>query len=325
MKQITVGKLVERINQNFQQPFLLKVSDQTSLESNITEPYINRPGLALTGYLERFTNNRIQIFGDPEMGYLQTLNKDLAYRRLDKIFKHNIPCIIVSKGNSIPYFMEHLANQNNIPLLKTYLSTDDIIKKLLFHLQRIFAPFTIEHSTFIDVFGIGVLLIGKSGVGKSECALDLIERGHRLVTDDSTRLTLVEENVLMGTSVSEDGFFMEIRGVGIIDIQRMFGIQAVETRKRVAMIVELIPYDPETNYDAISIERVDNRKFKTILKTNVPLIQLPVTPGKNMSVVVETAVLNYMLSLHGYNAAATFIKKQKSHLNKSSTDGRDHG
>lgn len=314
MKKITVNELVEIFNEKQNSTFF-KVTNEETFNSVITDPFINRPGLALSGYMERFTNKRIQIFGDPEIGYLQSIDSDIAYERVKNIFKYLIPCVVVSKGNSVPRFMEFLGNQNNIPIIKTNLSTDDIIKKLLYRLQRIFAPSTVEHSTYINIFGLGVLLIGKSGVGKSECALDLIERGHKLIADDSTKITLVEDNVLMGTSTFSDGFFMEIRGVGIIDIQRMFGIQAIEKRKRISMVVELIPYSPDANYDFITVERIDNKKFKKYLKTNIPLIQLPVTPGKNMSVIVETAVLNYMLANYGYSAAENFIQIQNKTIN----------
>ncbi len=316
MKKIRVNELLQIINKPESSSVLIKVTKENTFENEIIEPFINRPGLALTGYLERFTHQRIQIFGDPEIGYLNNLDRETAYDRLEKIFKYNIPCFIVSKGNSVPKYMEYLGNQANIPILKTALATDSIIKKLSFHLQRIFAPFVIEHSTFIDVYGIGVLLIGKSGVGKSECALDLIERGHRLITDDSTKITLVEEEVLMGSSINDLTFFMEIRGVGIIDIQRMFGIQAVEKRKRISIVIELLPYNPDKNYDAVVYERLDNKRFKKILNTSIPLMQLPVSPGKNMSIVVETAVLNFMLQTYGYNAANRFMENQLERIKK---------
>jgi len=309
MKKITVQELFETLEKD---NIFNKVTDEKTFSTVISNPYINRPGLALSGYFERFSYDRVQILGDPEVGYIQSSSKDDVYEKMKRMFTYNIPCLFFSKGNTVPQFITILANESNIPIIQTPISTDNLIKAISQKLDAVFSPRTIEHSTFMDIYGAGVLITGKSGVGKSESALDLIERGHRLVCDDSTSITKLSNGSLEGTSTREDRSFMEIRGIGIVDIQKMFGIQAIRKKKGLDMIIELIPYNTNRNYDTINTERLDNKKFKNLLQSPIPLFQLPVSPGKNMSILIETAVLNFLTISFGYDAAKTYIEKQKN-------------
>ncbi len=309
MKKITTQELFELLEK---ENIFNKVTDEKTFSTIISNPYINRPGLALSGYLERFSYDRVQILGDPEVGYIQSSTKEEIYDKLKKVFTYSIPCLFFSKGNTVPQYITILANESNIPIIQTPISTDSLIRMISQKLDAVFCPRTIEHSTFMDIYGAGVLIIGKSGVGKSESALDLIERGHRLICDDSTSITKLSNGVLEGASTREDMSFMEIRGIGIVDIQKMFGIQAVRKKKSLEMIIELIPYNANRNYDSVNTERLDNKKFKNLLQTPVPLFQLPVSPGKNMSILIETAVLNFLTISFGYDAAKTYIEKQKN-------------
>ncbi len=309
MKKITTQELFEILEK---ENIFNKVTDEKTFSTIISNPYINRPGLALSGYLERFSYNRVQILGDPEVGYIQSSSKEDIYDKLKQVFTYSIPCLFFSKGNTVPQYITILANESNIPIIQTPLSTDNLIRLITQKLDTIFCPRTIEHSTFMDIYGAGVLIIGKSGVGKSESALDLIERGHRLVCDDSTSIAKLSNGQLEGASTREDRSFMEIRGIGIVDIQKMFGIQAIRKKKTLDMIIELIPYSTNRNYDSVNTERLDNKKFKNLLQTPVPLFQLPVSPGKNMSILIETAVLNFLTISFGYDAAQTYIQKQKN-------------
>ncbi len=309
MKKLTTQELFDILGKDL---ILSKITDEKTFSTVITNPYINRPGLALTGYFERFSYDRVQILGDPEVGYIQRCAKDKMYDVLKKMFTYNIPCLFFSKGNTVPSYITILANESNIPIIQTPTSTDDLMNLLSQKLGIFFSPRTIEHSTFLDIYGAGVLITGKSGVGKSESALDLIERGHRLVCDDSTSISRMPNGTLIGTSTREDSSFMEIRGIGIVDIQKMFGIQAIKNKKTLHMIIELVPYNVNKNYDSINTERLDNKKFRSILQVPVPLFQLPVSPGKNMSILIETAVLNFLSISMGYDAAKTYIEKQKN-------------
>ncbi len=308
MKKITTLGLFEILEK---ENIFSKVTDEKTFSTIISGPYINRPGLALSGYFERFSYDRVQILGDPEVGYIQSSSKDEIYENIKRMFTYSIPCLFFCKGNTVPQFITILANESNIPIIQTPLSTDLLIKTINQKMNEIFCPRTIEHSTFMDIYGAGVLITGKSGVGKSESALDLIERGHRLVCDDSTSISKLSNDTLEGTSTREDRSFMEIRGIGIVNIQKMFGIQAIRKKKKLDMIIELIPYNTNRNYDTINTERLDNKKFKTLLQTPIPLFQLPVSPGKNMSILIETAVLNFLTTSFGYDAAKTYIEKQK--------------
>ena len=269
MKNITTQELFEILEK---ENIFSKVTDEKTFSTVITNPYITRPGLPLSGYFERFSYDRVQVFGDPEIGYIQSSSQDEIYEKIKRMFTYSIPCLFFSKGNTVPQFITILANESNIPIIQTPISTDNLIKLISQKLDEVFCPRATEHSTFMDIYGAGVLIIGKSGVGKSESALDLIERGHRLVCDDSTSITKLSNGNLEGTASRESGSFMEIRGIGIVDIQKMFGIQAIRKKKELDMIIELIPYNANRNYDSINAERLDNQKFKDILQTPIPLL-----------------------------------------------------
>jgi len=313
VKKITVNELFNSINKS---NLFTKITNEQTFLSVITNPYVSRPSLALTGYLERFSYDRVQVLGDPEIGYLQNLSDEQTYFIMKKILNYKIPCFVISKGNSLPEFVIYLANEANIPIFQTAIPTDDLLKILTKTLNEKFAPYTVEHSTFVDVYGVGVLLTGKSGVGKSESALDLVDRGHRLICDDTTKILLNRQGILIGSSLRNQGSFMEIRGVGIINVEKMFGVRSIKKSKSISMVIEFIPYDPDRNYDTINTERMDNKKFKNYLDVNIPLFQLPVSPGKNMSVIIETAILNFLLINNGYNSAKIYMKKQLQFLKK---------
>jgi HPr kinase/phosphorylase len=210
MKEIIIKHFFDISKKDY---VLSLITEPSSLEKKITEPHLHRPGLALTGYYERFPYQRIQLLGETEINYLQALQEDVLYDRLNEIMSFNIPCFIVSKGLSVPSQMEFLANEMNIAILVSRLSTEKLYWQLSRFLRDYFAPEQSIHATLVEVFGVGILLSGRSGIGKSECALELIERKHRLITDDVVKLKL-QEDKLYGTSSKDIGHFMEIRGVG---------------------------------------------------------------------------------------------------------------
>ncbi|HHE64623.1 MAG TPA: HPr(Ser) kinase/phosphatase, partial [Bacteroidetes bacterium] len=274
------------------------VTQDKTLDKEITSEFLNRPGLAFTGYFERFAYQRIQILGETEITYLQSLSDEQLYNVIKEVFVYDIPCLIVTKGLSVPSQMEFLANEMNIPILISRLNTDKLFSILRNYLAELFAPTKTIHGTLVDVYGVGILLTGKSGIGKSECALDLVERGQRLVTDDVVKITVLNDK-LIGSSTNNYGHFMEVRGVGLIDVAKMFGIQAARKNKRIDVQIELMPWKDNLDYERIGL--TDNTI--EILGIRIPIIYLPVSPGKNVSVVIEVVALNYILKRYGYDAA----------------------
>lgn len=301
MKEITVKDLFEAKKKDLA---LSIITEPSTLDKLILSPHVNRPGLALAGYTEVFASDRAQIFGETEVRYLQSLDDETLYARLKEVFVNDIPCIIVSKGLTLPYIVEHLANDLNIAILSSRLSTLNLVQQLSKYMHEVFALEKTIHATLVDVFGLGVLLTGKSGIGKSECALDLIHRGHSLIGDDMINIRYVNER-LLGRPGREFGYFMEIRGVGLINVEKMFGIERVRHQKNIDLQIELMPWQENMDYERIGLS--DN--YVEHLSVKVPIIYLPVSPGKNVSVIVEVAAMNQILKHEGYDAAEDWNRK----------------
>ncbi len=306
MKEISVKDFFRNNEEDFS---LSLITNPKTLENKITSPYLNKPGLAFAGYLDRFSYKRIQVLGETEINYLQSLKDEELYDRVRSVLVYEIPCFIVTKGLSVPDQVVFLADEMNVAILGSRLSTDKLFNSLRKYLGVIFASSKTIHGTLVDVFGVGIMLTGKSGIGKSECALDLVERGHRLITDDVVKITH-KDDVLMGTSTNDYGHFMEIRGVGLIDVEKMFGIQAVRIQKRIEAQVELMPWRDNMDYERIGL----SGNFVDILGLKIPIIYLPVSPGKNVSVIIEVIAMNHISKIFGYDAAKVYTKKLQDDL-----------
>jgi HPr kinase/phosphorylase len=301
---------------NSKDKFKLKLfTDESGFEKKIFEQNLHRPGLALAGFVDLFSYSRIQVFGNTEMRYLTQLPDEKKREQLEKICQFNMPCIILTDKNTpFPILLE-LAIKYNIPLFGSPLSTTKLIYFVGDFLDDQFAPRASIHGSFVDVYGVGMLFVGKSGIGKSEVALDLIERGHRLVADDVIILTKKGEGILMGAGTNIAKHFMEIRGLGIIDAERMFGIRAIRYQKRLEVIVELEVWDDGAEYTRTGLDE----SFATILDIEIPYVRLPILPGKNITVISEVISLNYLLKHYGYNAATRF----QQNLNEKLRDKMD--
>ncbi len=308
MKKITVKDFYQEKKEDFS---LSVVTTPKTLKNTISSQYLNRPGLVISGFFDRFAYRRIQILGETEISFMQTFDDGALYDRLREILMYGIPCFIVTKGLSVPKQMEYLADEMNIAILSSRLTTDRLYLALRKYLEKVFAPTKSMHGTLVDVYGVGVMLTGKSGIGKSEAALDLVERGHRLITDDVVKLRLNDETVL-GMPSNDYGHFMEIRGVGLIDVEKMFGIQAVRKKKRVGVQVELMPWSDNMDYERIGL--TDN--LVDILGIKIPIVYLPVSPGKNVSVIIEVIALNHILKIYGYDAAQEYAQRLQQELAK---------
>ncbi|MDP2173908.1 MAG: HPr(Ser) kinase/phosphatase [Candidatus Cloacimonadaceae bacterium] len=308
MKEITVKEFFDNKKKDLA---LSLITEPETLNKKLTSPNVNRPGLAIAGYLEVFSSDRIQVLGETEVRYLQSLKEEVLTVRVREMFKTDIPCVIVSKGLTLPPVIEYIANDLNIALLSSRFSTIQLIQQLTRYLQDLFALEKTIHATLVDVFGLGILLTGKSGIGKSECALDLVHRGQSLVGDDLITIRFLEDR-LIGKSGRDFGHFMEIRGVGFVNIERMFGIERVRRQKDIDLQIELMPWQENMDYERMGL----TNNYAEHLGVKIPIIYLPVSPGKNVSIIVEVAAMNMILKSVGYDAAEDFNQRVHEEIRK---------
>ncbi|MCE1165141.1 MAG: HPr(Ser) kinase/phosphatase [Bacteroidetes bacterium] len=308
IKEIKKDKIsVEFFYEECRNRFQLKktTSGKISKDRMINEKDLHRPGLALAGYVDLFSFNRIQIFGNTENKYLNKLSRAERKQKLMRYFSFDVPCIIFTHGNKPSSEFLRMAEEKKIPIFTTSLNTVRFYSFITDFLDDQFSAQAAIHASFVDVYGVGLLFCGKSGIGKSEIALDLIERGHRLVADDIVIVSKKLESVLMGSGTSLAKHFMEIRGLGILDIQKIFGIRAIRYQKRVEVIVELETWDSTKTYDRTGLDT----NIVSILGVEIEKINLPIFPGKNITVIAEVIALNYLCKHYGYNAAKVFEKQ----------------
>ncbi|MBU1098534.1 MAG: HPr(Ser) kinase/phosphatase [Bacteroidetes bacterium] len=292
------------------------LTKQLGFDRLITEQNLHRPGLALAGFVELFSFNRIQVFGNTEMRYLHNLTSDKRKESLKKIFQFEIPCIIITNNNKpLPELLE-LAEEFQISIFITEYSTTKAVYFISDFLDDQFASKMSLHGSFVDVYGVGLLFTGKSGIGKSEVALDLIERGHRLVADDLVILTKKGEGIIMGSGTNLVKHFMEIRGIGIIDVKSMFGVRAIRFQKRLEVILDLELWDDNASYTRTGLDD----RTKSVMDVEIPYIKVPIIPGKNITVISEVIALNYLLKHYKYDAAKVFQKKLSETIKNKSND-----
>jgi HPr kinase/phosphorylase len=304
---ITVGFLFES---NRQRLMLEELNGEVGFDRRIEDGNIHRPGLALAGYVELFTYNRVQIFGNTEIRYLQHLTLAERISSFANLMKFDIPCMIITDNNVLDSELIALATEHKIPIFRTPYATTKLSYLLVDILDDQFAPQMLIHGSLVDVYGIGVLLMGRSGIGKSEIALDLIERGHRLVADDVVMVTRKGEKILMGTGTELVKHFMEIRGLGLIDVRSVFGVRSIRLQKRIEVIVELLDWERNAEYTRTGL---DQEKI-SIMGVDITRVKLPIFPGKNVTVIAEVIALDYLLKYFGYDAAKEFSKKLESAL-----------
>lgn len=301
-QSITVGFLLERNKTRLK---MRSVNGDAGLEREIHDKNIHRPGLALAGYTELFTYDRVQVVGNTEIRYLQHLSLQERVRAFERIFQFDLPCLIVTNDNKLDDELLRIATDRNVAVLQTPFETTKLVYFVSDFLDDQFSPQTVIHGSFMDVYGIGVVLVGRSGIGKSEIALDLVERGHRLVADDVVMITRKGEGILIGSGTDVVKHFMEIRGLGLIDIRSIFGIRSIRFQKRVEVIVELQEWEQNLEYTRTGLDH-DN---VAILGVEIPHVKLPIFPGKNITVIVEVIALDYLLKHYGFDAAKEFSKR----------------
>ena len=288
------------VAKDFIEALSLQVLSPTSRKTwDIHSAELNRPGLQFVGYYEYFANDRPQVVGLTEMSYLESLSDEVRRKRLEAFFSYPLSCVILCRGMHPTDDMIDLASSHDVALLRTELVTTKFVVSAMNYLNRCLAPRATLHGVLVDVYGVGVLITGESGVGKSEAALELIKRGHQLVADDVVDVCRVTENQLTGESPETVRHFMEIRGIGIIDIKAMYGIGAVLSNKSIDLVVHLEPWKEKKAYDRLGL----TEDFTTIMDVRVPQVVLPVRPGRNLAIIIEVAARNFSLKHMGYSAA----------------------
>ena len=302
MSQISIGKMLEDYGDQLS---LSSVAGQGGIDNTLSTSDVHRPGLALAGFLGLFTFDRVQVMGNTEMLYLSSLDLDVCRQALKTIFQFDIPCVVITDGNEVLPMMVELSNARQIPLLTTPFATTKFAHLFSYYLDDVFAPRTAIHGSLVDVYGIGLLFVGASGIGKSEIAVDLVERGHRLVADDIVLVSRKVQGMIVGSSGETLRDHIEIRGLGILNVRNMFGVRAVRMQKRVEVVVKLIKWDETAAYDRIGLDE----DWVSILDLEVPQVTVPIYPGKNITVIAETIALNYQLKIQGYHTAQEFNRR----------------
>jgi HPr kinase/phosphorylase len=300
-RPLTVGALVARL----QRGLPLEQIGAGGLDRLVTSSDVSSPGLVLAGYVDRFPAQRLQALGETELAYLRSLALTDRERILRMFFGFDLPCVFITKGQELPPGFEQIATEKGIPIFRTPLKTGEFYRRIKPILDDLFAPTTTLHGSLADVFGVGLFFTGKSGIGKSECVLDLVERGHRLVADDLVIMTRRGNDLLIGRGHELQRHFMEIRGVGLIDIPAIFGIRAVRQQKRMEVVVQLEEWDQDAVVDRTGLDT----ETTTILGVELPKIKVFLNPGKNITVIAEVIAMNHLLRYSGVNPAEAFNER----------------
>ena len=286
------------------------LSGATGLERTIASPHIQKTGLALAGFDAYLQPARILVFGESEIRYLERLDVANRMNVLAAAFSHDIPCVLITGGWNPPVELLAASDRYHVPLLRTSVTTPISIAKIEYLLDDELAERQVMHGVLMDMLGLGVLIIGESGIGKSECGLDLVVRGHRLVADDTVEIRRRGETTLIGTCPELTRYHMEIRGLGLINIRDLFGVAAIRNAKRIELVVQLERWDPDRDYERLGI---DELRYD-ILGLKVPLIRMPVAPGRSLGVLVEVAARNQLLRTRGLNAARDLAQRLEEKL-----------
>jgi HPr kinase/phosphorylase len=309
MQQIKVSEIVDQFKFEV-------IAGSSGLDRFIRTSDISRPGLEMAGYFTYYPSERVQLLGKTELSFFSGLNQTEKEDRMTRLCHDQTPCICISRGMEIPEELIRASNQLNIPVLSSSLTTTQLLSKLTNYLSSQLAPNTSLHGVLVDIYGVGVLITGGSGIGKSESALELVKRGHRLVADDNVDIRQPADHILIGSPPELIRHLLEIRGVGIINVMTLFGAGAVRNFKKIAMVCRLESWDQNKQYERLGL---DEEKLK-ILDTYLPQITIPVRPGRNLAVIIEVAAMNFRLKRMGYNAAESFEARLKETISNDESE-----
>lgn len=279
-------------------------------------PEVNRPALQLTGFYDQFDNDRIQIIGNVEYSYLKSLTEEERFERYNQLLSSNIPCLVFCRSLRPENKVLEFAVKHQIPILLCDMATSTFMAEVIRWLKVQLAPCIVIHGVLVDVYGEGVLITGESGIGKSEAALELIKRGHRLVTDDAVEIRKVSDEELIGTAPGVTKYFIELRGIGIIDVKTLFGVESVKETQQINMVIQLEDWKRDKEYDRLGLEE----EYTEYLGNKVVCHALPIRPGRNLAVIVEAAAVNHRQKKMGYNAAKELYRRVQENLMKGEDD-----
>jgi HPr kinase/phosphorylase len=293
---VTIGELLQARGDAWRMKLL---AGDGGLSNGVSIPRIQKPGLALAGYLPQIHPERVQVIGRTELGYLATLDEARAAHAVDRVLQEPVACVVVTNGAIPPSYFAAFAGRHNVPLVTTELKSSEFIRNLTAWLEERLAPHTLIHGVLVEVFGLGVLLLGKSGIGKSEAALDLVVRGHRLVADDVVEARAVGADRVLGSGAELIRHHMEIRGLGIINVQDLFGILATLREKAIQLVAEMFDWSREERADRLGLED----ETHTILGVALPKVRIPIRPGRSVATIIEVAARNHVLKRLGRHSA----------------------
>lgn len=313
MASISLDKVVDK----FALENLTPEIDITKIK--ITQPDINRPAIQLAGYFEHFDAARIQIIGFVEYTYMESLSEERKEEAYEELLSYDIPAIVYCRELYPDDLFLKIANKHNIAVLMTKKSTSDFMAEIIRWLNVKLAPCIVVHGVLVDVYGEGVLITGESGIGKSEAALELIKRGHRLVSDDAVEIRKVSDDTLIGSAPDVTKHFIELRGIGIIDVKTLFGVSSVKDTQSIDLVIRLEEWSKEKEYDRLGLEE----QYTEYLGKKVVCHNIPIRPGRNLAIICESAAVNYRQKKMGYNAAQEFYKRiQENFAKKREEDGQ---
>lgn len=293
---VTIGELLQARGETWR---LKLLAGDGGLGNGISIPRIQKPGLALAGYLPQIHPERVQVVGRTELGYLETLDPAGARAAVDRMLAERVACLVVTNGAAPPAYFAESATRHRVPLLSTDLKSSELIRNVTGWLEERLAPHTLIHGVLVEVYGLGVLLLGKSGIGKSEAALDLVARGHRLVADDVVEARAVGNGRVMGSGAELIRHHMEIRGLGIINVQDLFGILATLQQKAIQLVAEMFDWSKEERADRLGLED----ETHTVLGVMLPKVRIPIRPGRSVATIIEVAARNHVLKRLGRHSA----------------------
>ncbi len=306
MYTVKLTKLVEKME-------LVNCTPEIDISQMVlTQPQVNRPGLQLAGFFDSFNYDRIQIIGSVEYAYMEKMEKDHGIGVMNRLMEYKIPCLVFSRNLPVNEQMRQLAVEHGIPIFQTSKTTSDFMGEVIRWLKVELAPRISIHGVLVDVYGEGILITGESGIGKSETALELIKRGHRLVSDDVVEIKKVSDDTLIGSAPDITRHFIELRGIGIVDVKSLFGVQSVKHTQSIDLVIRLEEWDRTREYDRMGLED----KYTEFLGNKVVCHDLPIRPGRNLAIICESAAINYRQKKMGYNAAQELYNRVTSNLMK---------
>ena len=306
MEGVSVEKIAKKLQLNSY------MEDMDLKKFRIKLPDVNRPALQLSGYFEHFEQSRVQIIGMVEYTYLEHLEPKEREGIYRQFLNYDIPCVIFCRDLKPDEMFLQIAKENNVPILGTGRSTSEFMAELIYTLSEQLAPCITIHGVLVDVYGEGLLIMGESGIGKSEAALELIRRGHRLVTDDVVEIRKINEHTLIGTSPDITRYFIELRGIGIIDVKTLYGVECVKEKQSIDLVIKLEDWKKDNEYDRLGLEE----EYTEFLGNKVVCHSLPIRPGRNLAVICEAAAVNHRQKKMGYNAAQELYRRVQANLNK---------